>query len=329
MWRMRRHRSIVSACGLLLLCIATCANATDLAPLRAQFELPPGDIDYAVAKLVVDRLVDPTTGADAVRREVDAWERAVRGNIDAHASTRQVLDALLRTLYEPGPWNQHRPFAYDLTDPFGRNAANKRLATYLAARKGNCVSMPLLVLIVGQRLGLPVALATAPQHVLVKFADAETDTWWNIEATAGGFKFDSSVERDTGITQRAIDNRLYLRPLSPREGLGVIASTLMEHFASRKDGESLMDVADLALSANPNDPVAMVWKANAYNLLLQARFTSRYPTPGDIPPGQRDDYLRLSRENLAWFEKAESLGWVETTPEQDAAYLQSLQRVGQ
>ena len=298
----------------------------DLAPLRAQFERPPGNVDYAAAKRVVDLLIDPTIDADAVHRDIAAWERAIRGNTPAHASPRQVLQALLKTLYQPGPWNQHRPFTYDLADPFGRNAANKRLSTYLATRKGNCVSMPILVLILGQRLGLPVALATAPQHVLVKFADAESKSWWNVEATSGGFKFDSSIERETGIGQAAIEHGLYLRPLSPREGLGVIASTLMEHLAARKDGDALMEVAELALAANPKDPVAMVWKANAYALQLQARYTGRYAAPADIPTGQRDDYLRLHRGNLAWVEKAETLGWVAPTPAHDAAYLQSLQR---
>lgn len=318
------HRARIAACAALLLCVASVAGAMDLAPLRAQFQLPEDRIDYASAKLVVDRLVDPSTDAGAVHRTLDAWEHAVRGNLPPDATPRDTLDALLKTLHVPGPWNQDRPFEYDLSDPFGRNAANKRLATYLATRRGNCVSMPILVAILGQRLGLQVALATAPHHVLVKFADG--GTWWNVEATDGGFKFDDSYVRETHISPLALDNGLYLRPLSPREGLGVIAGTLMESLGARKDGDALMEVADMALAANPKDPIAMLWKANAFHLQLQARYIDRYPTPADIPPGQLADYLRLSRENFAWFEKAEALGWAERTPEQEADYLHAIQR---
>ncbi|MCE4369702.1 transglutaminase family protein [Xanthomonas hortorum] len=314
--------------GTLLASLASVAWAAGdhLDALRAQFELPDEQVDYAAAKLAVDQLIHPSTDAAAVRRELDAWERAVRGNAPASPTARQVLDALLETLYAPGPWNQGEPFTYDLSDPLGRDPGNKRLATYLATRQGNCVSMPILVVILGQRLGLPVALATAPSHVMVKFADDAQQAWLNVEATAGGFKYDSSYERETGISEAALDNGLYLRPLSPREGVGVIASTLMEHYAARNDGDALMAVADLALAANPKDAVAMVWKANAYYLQTQQRIRSRYPGAADVPPALHDEYRRLTQENLAWFARAESLGWAQKTPEQEAGYLQSIQR---
>jgi regulator of sirC expression with transglutaminase-like and TPR domain len=322
----RIHRWSARVLGALLACAASFSCAADLAPLRAQFETPDDRVDYAAAKLVVDRLIDPATDTASVGREIDRWERAVRSNVPANPTARQVLDTLLKTLYEPGPWNQGKPFAYDLTDPLGRNRKNKLLATYLATRKGNCVSMPILFVILGQRLGLPIALATAPNHVMVKFADDAQQAWLNVEATAGGFKYDSSYVRETGITEKALDNGLYLRPLTPREGVGVIASTLMEHYGARKDADALMAVADLALSANPTDSVAMIWKANAYYLQLQQRYVSKYPNPADLPVAHHEDYRRLSRENLAWFVKAEGLGWTEKTPEQEADYLQSIQR---
>ncbi|MEL1263274.1 transglutaminase family protein [Pseudoxanthomonas putridarboris] len=323
----RLHRWTTWGLGTLLLSLASVVWAAgDLTPLRAQFQLSEEQVDYAATKLTVDRLIDPSTDDDAVHRELDAWERAVRGNVPQDPTARQVLDALLKTLYEPGPWNQGKPFSYDLTDPLGKNPKNKQLATYLATRKGNCVSMPILFLILGQRLGLPVALVTAPNHVMVKFADNAQQAWLNVEATAGGFKYDSSYERETGITEKAIENGLYLRPLLPREGMGVIASSLMEHYGATKDGDALMAVADLALGANPKDPVALVWKANAYYLQLQQRYVSKYPNATNIPPAQVADYQHLSRENLVWFSKAEALGWVQKTPEQEASYLQSIQR---
>lgn len=136
---LRPNRWAAWGLGALLatLAFAACATASDLAPLRAQFQLPDGKVDYATAKLTVDRLIDPSTDIAAVRRQLVEWERAVRGNVPANPTARQVLDALLKTLYEPGPWNQNRPFTHDLDDPLGRNARNKQLATYLAARKGN------------------------------------------------------------------------------------------------------------------------------------------------------------------------------------------------
>ncbi len=322
----RRHW-ITCLVGLCFAAVLAPAWASDpLAALKAQFALPDAKVDHATAKLTVDRLIDPNTDTTAVRRELNRWQQVVRSNVPAGANSRQMLDALLKTLYQPGPWNGGKPFSYDLDDPLGKKPVNKRLATYLATRKGNCVSMPILVAILGQRLGLTITLSTAPEHVMAMFADDTQQAWVYVEATGGGYKRDESYIRDTGISQIALDNENYLRPLHPHESVGVIASTLMEHYAREGDGDALMAVADLALTANPKDTVAMVWKANAYYLQIQARYQKKYPNASDIPADKVADFQRLSRENLAWFEKAEALGWAQRTPEQDAAYLQSIQR---
>ena len=312
--------------AVFLLLSATCAFATDsLQPLRAQFALPNERIDYTEAKLVVDKLIDPGTDVAALRKALGQWEAAVRTNVPSGATTRQTFDALVKTLYEPGPWNQHKPFAYDLDDPLGTKPETKRLTTYLATRKGNCISMPILVVILGQRLGLPVALTIAPDHVLVKFFDDTQQAWLNFEATAGGFKTNASIEHELGITAKAIENELYLRPLTPREGVGLMASTLMEHYGKAGNAEALMTLADLALAVNPRDLFAILAKGNAYFVMTQ-RFVDRYPRVSDIPREQVADWWHASRENLAWFAKAEALGWEEPTPEQRAEYLKSIER---
>lgn len=287
--------------------------------------MPEDRVDLAGAKLTIDRLIDPTIDAGAVLRELDQLTTAVKRRTPAGLTKRAELEVLLDTLYRPGPWNDNRPFSYDLNDPFGKNRQNKLLATYLITRKGNCVSMPVLIAVLGQRLGLIMTLATAPGHVMVKFVDDE-GRWLNVEATAGGFKADSSYERETGITPLAIQHEIYLRPLSPREAVGVMASTLMEQYAAQQRGDDLLAVAEMALAANPKDTVAMVQKANAYYLQLQDRYVRKYPRAEDIPQNERADFQRLSRENLAWFAKAEQLGWAPQTPEQEEKYLQSIQR---
>lgn len=312
-----------------LCCVAAFSSAWASTPLRAlneQFALPDAQVNYATAKLAVDQIIDPDIDSATILRELDRWEQAVRANGPAGANGRHTLDALLKTLYEPGPWNDGKPFSYDLSDPLGKNPVNKRLATYLATRKGNCVSMPILVAILGQRLGLTMTLTTAPHHVMAMFADDTQQAWMYVEATDGGYKHYESYIRDTGISRVALDNEIYLRPLHPHEAVGVIASTLMEHYARVGDGDALMKIADSALTANPKDIVAMIWKANASYLLIQSRYQRKYPNATDIPPGLAPDFQRLNRENQAWFARAEALGWAQTTPDQEVSYLQSVER---
>lgn len=73
-----------------------------------------------------------------------------------------------------------------MADSYGQIPGNKLLADYLDDRQGNCVTMPLMMIILGQRIGLDITAATAPIHVLVKFGDDESKLW-NLEDTSGGF----------------------------------------------------------------------------------------------------------------------------------------------
>ena len=58
----RVHRWAAWRLGALFASLASIAWAAgDLAPLRAQFQLPDEQVDYAAAKLMMDHLIDPST----------------------------------------------------------------------------------------------------------------------------------------------------------------------------------------------------------------------------------------------------------------------------
>lgn len=317
-------RSLLGGACLLLSCAfdALAAPGPAFADLQRQLSQPDAAVDFAAAKLTTDRLIDPTIDVDTAMRELDKLARAITSRTPAGLSPRERMDILLSTLYTAGPWNDQHPFAYDLDDPLGRDLNNKLLSTYLRTRKGNCVSMPILVAIVGQKVGLMVTLSTAPLHTLVKFADG--NAWLNVEATAGGYKWDSTYERDLDISALAIENQIYLRPLTPREAAGAIAATLMEDLAAKKRADDLMTVADMLLAVNPKDVVAIIQKANAYSLQVDQQYRNRYPRPVDIPPELQADYAMRAHANLEWFAKAEALGWTPATAQNQARYLQSV-----
>jgi hypothetical protein len=135
------------------------------------------------------------------------------------------LSALRRVIYESGAWNGGRPFAYDHADPLGQNVRNKLIATYLATRRGNCVSMPVLVLIVGERMGLNLALSTAPLHIFLRHTE-ESGREINLEATSGAHPARTLWYRQNlPMTDRAIESGLYMRTLSRWEAVAHMAST--------------------------------------------------------------------------------------------------------
>ena len=266
---------------------------------------------------MIDQRVDEQT----TLKLLDVWGDKVRARIPLGASHVTQLMILGSTIYEPGEWNDNKPFSYDLDDPFGKDTQNKLISTYLGTRKGNCVSMPILLVILGQKIGLNMTLAVAPNHMLAKFRQ-DDGTWISIEATSGTSFNDSDYQSQLHITPLGMRSGIYLRPLSQKEAVGAMMGTLEDFYERERSPEHQLGLTELALEINPKDVVSIIRRAGAYYHLLQQRYVSRYPRPDLIPTSQRSDFQMLSKNNSQLFEQAEALGWHQPTNEEDAAYLQ-------
>jgi regulator of sirC expression with transglutaminase-like and TPR domain len=289
--------------------IPTDAVATVRAVLSA-----PDSLDFGRAKLALDRLVDPATDEDGALRQINGMAATVRRMLatlpPAEAATGMArMQALQTFLYARGWWNEGRPFAYDMSDPLGQKPADQLLSTYFRTRLGNCVSMPILFLILGERLGLDVTLSTAPLHVFVKFTD-DAGTTWNLEATSGaGFTRDLWYRRNLPMTDEAIANGVYMKRLSRREALAVMATTVLDHLLSVRHYGEAIAVANLILEAYPADAYALAKKGTAYRGLLKERIVDPYPRIRDIPPRLIPVARDLYRANQDAFAQAEAMGW--------------------
>lgn len=277
--------------------------------VRAMLALPDSQLDYARAKLAFDRIVDPSINVEAILAEIARLADRATALAGPHATDLAKLAALRRVIYESGAWNGNRPFSYDLTDPLGQNVRNKLLSTYLATRRGNCVSMPILMLLVGERMGLNLALSTAPLHVFVRYADP-AGREMNIEATSGGHPARTIWYRQQmPMSDRAIASGLYIRTLTRREGIALMATTVVEFLMSERRFQGAIDVGAVIIETNPRDAMTMVQVGTAYANLLNAEFVERYPVPALIPPPLRGRYATLAGRNQQLFQAADALGW--------------------
>jgi regulator of sirC expression with transglutaminase-like and TPR domain len=292
------------------------AASDPAAAVREIIVAPETASDFARAKLALDTLVDPATDQAAALAEIDAMVATVERMLstipaEAAAIDAERMRALQTFLYEPGWWNGEKPYAYDASDPYGRKNGSQLLARYLSTRLGNCVSMPILVAILGERLGLKMTLSTAPLHVLVKWTDQATGKTWNFEATNGGFARDSHYLKEMPMTDAAIANGVYIKALSRQEALALMATTVLEHLVDADRPEEAVAVADVLLEAYPQHVHALVKKGSAYHLLLRREIIQEYPRARDIPPEKRAWADALYRANHEAFEQAEAMGWRE------------------
>jgi regulator of sirC expression with transglutaminase-like and TPR domain len=216
-----------------------------------------------------------------------------------------------QAIYVAGAWNYNRAFSYDLDDPFGTQIKSKMLTTYVRTRKGNCVSMPTLFLIVADRMGLKVRLAAAPLHLFVRYTDP-AGAEHSLEAISGGHEARTEWYRaNLPMTDRAIASGAYMRTLTRRETVAAMAASVLDFLLDQRRYQEAGDVADAILAANPRDAYAMVKKGSAAAGLMQAEFYDKYPSPALIPPALRARYAELAAVNEKAFRDAEALGWEE------------------
>jgi regulator of sirC expression with transglutaminase-like and TPR domain len=287
---------------------------------------PEQDIDLGQTKLTIDKHIDPSIDIQANLQKVDAIVNKIRAMPEFGVSSESKLSALKRYLYEAGEWNGNQPYRYDLDDPLGTKISNKLLSNYLVSKKGNCVTMPFLFIILGQRLGLDVTAASAPLHVFVKYRD-EAGTWYNLEATSGANPTrDVWYRQQLPMSDRAVVNGVYLQPLTKKETVALMAKTLTERYVDQHEFEKVITLSDLILEYYPKDVSVMIRKSNAYFDLMNKYYAQKYRSPNDIPDRAKGHYLYLSRNSRLWANKAEDLGWQEYRRENDEKYLLSIKQ---
>lgn len=322
----RRHRTRF-VCTLLMLILESLAfrpavaaeqplNAA--AAVRAVLQPPHGDIDFARAKIEFDRLIEPSVETERALTEIDRIVATINKMLATlpkqEASTSIAkLNALRTFLYRSGWWNGERPYRYDMDDPLGQNPRHVLLTDYLASRKGNCVSMPILFAILAERLGLEVTLSTAPFHLFVKYTDAQTGETYNLETTSGaGFTRDLWYRQNLPMSDEAVRNGVYLKTLSRQEAYAIMAIPVVDHLLRSGRFEEAIAVANVILAAYPANGPALAKKGSGFYRLIERDIIKKYPDPHDLPPDAAAYAEWLARSNREAFARAEALGWRET-----------------
>jgi hypothetical protein len=292
--------------------------------VRAVMETPDDKIDFAKAKLTFDKIYDPTTDIAGRLKDIDGMAQTIRTMAGPLVPSRLRLIMLRKYIYEAGAWNDNKPFQYDLSDPFGHKPVNRLLSTYLVTHRGNCVSMPILFVALAQRLGLNATLSTAPNHMFVKYMDDVTGKTINLEATSGAYPArDVYIRQNMPMTDQAIANGIYMKTLSRKEALAVMADIVLEREFADRHYQKAWDVAEVLQPYYPNNLAVLLAPSNAALGLIQEEYLSKYPTKADIPPQLMDRFNLLEKTVPGALNHAYAQGWRETDGDENTTSAQT------
>lgn len=284
--------------------------------------------DLARVKLTIDKMIDPSINIDANIKKIDFIVYQIQQMLaeKSKPSDGEKMNAIRIYLYEPGPWNNYQAFSYDLDYPEGTNISGKLLPNYLDTHKGNCVSMPILFTLIGQRMGLDVTLSTAPLHVFMKYTDSATGATINVETVNGGFPArDAWIRKGFPMTDAAIKNGVYMKRLTKQESAVIMAMTLTESLMAKGQYKKTVLLSELLLQYYPQQAEAMVRMGASFAFLIRKDLMNKFPRFQDIPAEQRDYFEYLSVSNRQWYANAEAIGWREPSEKERADYLKQIQ----
>jgi len=298
----------------------------NLSVVRELLQQPEDQIDLARAKLTIDRLVDPSIDIDTNLVMIDAMAATENRIIPPGTSVFTKMQTLRQYLYQAGPWNSNMVFHYDFDDPKGNKLENKLLSHYLATRKGQCVSMPILFLAVAQRMGMDVALALAPNHSFVMLR-GDDGQWLNLETTGTGAPTKiETYQRQFPMSPASLEQGAYMRPLTKKEAVASMVEELLQQYDEQHRYEQEIALADLALRYHPKNVGILLFRSYAYEEIVRRDFIAFYPTAKDIPANLRPRYKALATEAVASRKQAIALGALPVNAQREASYEDNIDR---
>lgn len=267
-------------------------------------------IDLTQSKLVIDNLVDPSVDVEAQNEEMEAIAAKLQSYMGAIDDPNSKIDVIRTYIYKVGVWNESQKYDYDFEDPNGRLAISKTLKKYVETRKGNCVNMPIFFLALAEKMGVDLNITTAPRHIFIQFDNPTTGKVEHLETTSGGQPQRIVWQRQImPMTDKAIENGMYMKRLNKREMVAVMAETLLQDLAQKNELDERLEVAELVHEAYPQFDVALMHLIDGYQLKIVRDFQSKYPKIEDIPVelipelesiGLRRDYAENLLHDLGW-----------------------------
>ncbi|MCU7493919.1 MAG: hypothetical protein HF314_03250 [Ignavibacteria bacterium] len=149
---------------------------------------PESKINIGKWALVIEKEYNPSIDIQFYQKKLQGMAQEINKMLAGRTKDMDKFLAVKTFLYEPGPWNNYKPFSYDLNDPLGNILDRQLISSYIDTRKGNCVSMPTLFLTLMELVDPKVNFCAikAPLHLFCRLKDRQTGDVWNVETTNGG-----------------------------------------------------------------------------------------------------------------------------------------------
>jgi regulator of sirC expression with transglutaminase-like and TPR domain len=231
---------------------------------------PENEIDLGLAVLVLAKEAYPSINVNRFLDILDYQARQIDYLLQGVEDSEARIGMMNTYLYKPGWWNDSLTFTYDINDLEAKAKENQFLNGLISTRRGSCVTLPMLWMVLADRLGWPVHAVLSTKHYFLRYEDDRLEQK-NIDATIwGSYASDEQYRIDGRIPDHAIENGVFLRSLTRKEYLAALLVNQMRHYHEREqDLVKAIEYLELAISINDSHSPAW-WNAGVL-YLEQAR----------------------------------------------------------
>jgi tetratricopeptide (TPR) repeat protein len=132
-------------------------------------------------------------------------------------------------------------------------------------KKGYCLSLSILYLAIGERLGLPLYGVVVPGHFFVRYDDGTVR--FNIETTSKGGSASDEHYINKFKVPKDTENSVYLKNLTPQQSLGCFFNNLGNSYQTIGNNKQAQAALERAVEINPSLSESRI---NLGNIYLQA-----------------------------------------------------------
>ena len=204
---------------------------------KAVYAMERPAIGSRVTEQQFNGMLDKLASLVRDRLRAEGRDPADQGNL--HAGIQMLFQDTIR---DPKSGKELKPFRYDLEDFWGETDPTKLFVSkLLVSGEGQCRSMPLLYLLLAERLGAEAYWAFSPNHSYVKYPVSERQ-FLNFETTVGMPISDKLIARSGYMRTEAMQSRIYMDTVGVRRSVAhLLAETAMAYQQRFGYNEALME----------------------------------------------------------------------------------------
>lgn len=206
--------------------------------------------------------------------------------------------------FNPYSGNNYKPFAYDFNI---KDHTAQFVTRVIKTHSGQCRSLPMYYKILAEAIGAEAYISFSKLHVLIRYPDHDNlypEPWVNLELTSRQIQPEFWIKENAEISDKSIENKLYLYNLSDLETVAYQLSGLALGYREKYGvyDDFTLQCAKKSMEYFPQYANTIIILAKSY----EAKLTAHLKRNG----GWVDSYTNFYDNKLKELEEyLYSLGW--------------------